>query len=561
MQPLITTTSHSGSPVPVRVASLMMWRPHSNRRFVLLLVAMTVFLVMLYVNRVYFGTCPRHLGNGEDSFVCGYEPDNQRRPEHVSKITIVTGASSREFLDLLNLIDSLGVFEPNTRLVIWDLGLRPCQVRFLCDRLESLKVLLVIKEFRFTFYPLYFRSIKGIWKPVLLKYVVDEYGTALWFDPEQRIRRPLGHIFTAIEQHGTVASCSVRSNTGNSSAYSSSMVGFQKNVGSAYSILMKWYQSTLEITYNKSCRYSLAVLPVNASSCSEETIDWSHFTLNQLMSQSGQAGNCQYLDSNVHVNMSHATLMVERNLQKSFLLVQNRICRRISVCILSGNQSYPIGYPYVESMLRRNKKSYALAHGYHFIEGGTAYTERKNGGNSGPNWGKLDEVLKYLDECETLLFVDTDTVFTNFSIKAESFLDLPEVQGKDMFIVVPSSDQYINAGVLLMRSTDNVRALLLATMDEQRWSTDWRFKFGYEQSALWELLRPVNSSWRNFVHLSTNDHTLQGLCGFIHILLVLYGHCLWQPGDFLAHFAQAPSPSGQIARFMEDYSDLVHVNE
>ena len=519
-----------------------------------------MLVVRKYGDRVYYGTGTRNLGNGKDSYVCGYEPDNPRWPEHINKITIVTGASSREFLDLLNLIDSLGVFEPNTRLVIWDLGLRPCQVRFLCERLESLKVLLVIKEFRFTFYPLYFRSIKGIWKPVLLKYVVDEYGTALWFDPEQRIRRPLGHIFTAIEQHGTVASCSVRSNTGNSSAYSSSMVGFQKNVGSAYSILMKWYQSTLEITYNKSCRYSLAVLPVNASSCSEDSIDWSHFTLNQLMSQSGQAGNCQYLGSNVNVNMSHATLMAEKNLQKSFLLVQNTICQTNSVCILTGNQSYPIGYPHVESMLRRNKKNYALAHGYHFIEGGKAYTERRIGGNSGPNWGKFDEMLQYSDECELLLFVDTDTVFTNFSVKVESLFDLPEFQGKDFSIVVPSSDEYINTGVMLMRNTDNARALLLASMDEQRWSTDWRFKFGYEQSAMWELLRPVNSTWRNVAHVSMSDHTLQGLCGFIHVLLVLYGHCLWQPGDFLAHFAQAPYPAGQLESFMEKYSDLVHVN-
>jgi len=165
-----------------RLASIMVWRSHCNRRLVLALIAITVVLVVWYVDRVYYGTRPRHLGSGEDSFVCGYKPDNQRRSEHVNKITIVTGASSREFLDLLNLIDSLGVLEPNTRLVIWDLGLRPCQVRFLCERLESLKVLLVIKEFRFTFYPLYFRSIKGIWKPVLLKYVVDEYGTALWFD-------------------------------------------------------------------------------------------------------------------------------------------------------------------------------------------------------------------------------------------------------------------------------------------------------------------------------------------------------------------------------------------
>jgi len=227
---------------------------------------------------------------------------------------------------------------------------------------------------------------------------------------------------------------------------------------------------------------------------------------------------------------------------------------------LSGNQSYPVGQ-YVGSILRRNKKNYALAHGYHFIEGGKAYTERRGGGNGGANWGKFDEILKYLDECETLLFVDTDAIFTNFSIKAESFFDLPEAKGKDMFVVAPSSDEFLNAGVLLMRNTDNARALLLASMDEQRWSTDWRFKESFEQSAMWELLRPVNSTWRNVVHVSTSDHTLQGFCGFIHVFLVLYGHCLWQPGDFLAHFAQAPSPSGQIARFMEDYSDLVHVNE
>ena len=534
----------------------MMWRTRCNRRTVLLLFATALLIVMMYVQRVYFAVGSRHLGNGKDTSVCGYERYNRSWPGHINKIPIVTGASSREFLDLLNLIDSLGVFEPNIRLVIWDLGLRPCQVMFLCKRFKSLKVRLVVKEFRFTLYPLYFKSIKGIWKPIIVRKVVDEYGAALWVDPEQRIRKPLTHIFVHMEQHGTVASCSV---WWNSSTYSSSLVGFQKEVGSAYSILMAWYQSTLDITHNTPCRYTLAVLAADASPCSEETMDWSHSTLNQLMSLSGQlVGSCLDLGSNVSV--SHA-LMEETNLQKSYLFEQNSICPCNRLCILSGNQSYPIGHPDVEMMLRRNKKNYALAHGYHFIEGGRAYTERKNGGNSGANWGKFDEVLKYLDECETLLFVDTDTVFTNFSIKAESFFDLPEAKGKDMFVVVPSSDEYINAGVLLMRSTDNVRALLLAAMDEQTWTTDWRFKFGYEQSALWDLLRPVNSTWRNVVHLSTNDHTLQGLCGFIHVLLVLYGHCLWEPGDFLAHFAQAPYPSQQIASFMKVYADLVHVNE
>ena len=531
----------------------MQWRRHCNRRSVLLLSATALLIVMLYVQHVYFGVGSRHLGNGENITFCRYEPDNSW-PERITRIPIVTGASSREFFDLLNLIDSLGVFEPKIRLIIWDLGLRPCQVMFLCKRFKSLKVRLVVKEFRFTLYPLYFRSIKGIWKPIIVRKVVDEYGAALWVDPEQRIRKPLTHIFVHMEQHGTVASCSV---WWNSSTYSSSLVGFQKEVGSAYSILMKWYQSTLDITHNTPCRYTLAVLAVNASPCSEETMDWSHFTLNRLMSQSGQlVGSC--LD--IGVRTPHAVLMTETGLQKSYLLDQNRMCPRNSVCILSGNQSYPMGRPYVGSMLRRNKKNYALAHGYRFIEGGKAYTERKNGGNSGVNWGKFDEVLKYLDECETLLFVDTDAIFTNFSIKAESFFDLPEAKGKDMFVVVPSSDEFINTGVLLMRSTDNVRALLLAAMDEQSWTTDWRFQFGYEQSALWDLLRPINSTWGNVVHLSMDDHSLQGLCGFTDGLLILYGYCLWKPGDFIAHFAPPYVPAGHIARFIEKYPDLVHVN-
>ena len=539
--------------------SVMLWSSGRRyfRRFVLSLAAPALLVLVVYVHRcVYFDlSATRHLGNGEYSTICRYTPWKDGNRSWPERITITTGASSREFLHLLNLLDSLAAFESSIRVVIWDLGLRPCQVAFLCKKLQLLQVLFVINEFRFTLYPLYFKSIKGIWKPVLIKEIVDEYGTALWIDPDQSLRKPLAHIYVVIENQGIVASCSVSSNH---SAYNSRLVGFQKRAGTAYNILMKWYQSTLKIKHNL-CRYSPAILTnLQASACGKETVDWSDFTLNQLMSQSGQGGSCLYLGS--HLTKSH-TMLAETGLQKSYLLDQSTICRRKSLCILSGNQSYPMGQPFVGSILRRNKMNYALAHGYHFIEGGKAYTERKHGGNSGPNWGKFDEVLKYLDECETLLCLDTDAIFTNFSIKVESFFDLPEAKGKDMFVVVPSSDGYLNAGVLLMQSTDNTRALLLASMDEQRWSTDWRFKESFEQSAMWELLRPVHSPWRNVVHLSMNDRTLQGLCGFTGVKFTLYGYCFWKPGDFIAHFAPPYVPAGHIARFIEEHLDLIHAND
>jgi len=137
--------------------AVMLWS--SGRRcfcrFVLSVAAAALLVLVVYVHRcVYFDlSATRHLGNGEYSTICRYAPwkdDHRIWPE---RITITTGASSREFLHLLNLLDSLAAFESSIRVVIWDLGLRPCQVAFLCKKLQLLQVLFVINEFRFTLYP------------------------------------------------------------------------------------------------------------------------------------------------------------------------------------------------------------------------------------------------------------------------------------------------------------------------------------------------------------------------------------------------------------------------
>jgi len=45
------------------------------------------------------------------------------------------------------------------QLVVWDLGLSACQVKFLLKKLQLLGTQLQVKDFPFTSYPLYFRSI------------------------------------------------------------------------------------------------------------------------------------------------------------------------------------------------------------------------------------------------------------------------------------------------------------------------------------------------------------------------------------------------------------------
>ena len=489
-------------------------------------------------NIVIHGYLP--YGNNKDHPVVSTAVvDHSSRLRRPINITFTTGASSREFLNLLRLVESLIELKSNPLLVVWDLGLRVCQVRFLLKTLQPQGIQLLVKEFPFTFYPLYFRSIEEIWKPVAIQKVVDEFGTALWLDPQLELNKHFTDIFAAFERNGFVAASSsvdIRHN----STCSSSLVGCQRGNENAYNILKEWSQLTLQVVIS-NCRYSSTIVK---ASCGKGTVNWADHMLSFLLSQSKES--CQYLVSQeVHTH--------DTPLQKHFLSKQDSICPIKSVCILTGNQTYNMKDLRVASALRQNKEKYASTHGYHFIEEGRPYIERKNSGYSGANWGKMDSILNHLDDCRLLFFVDSDAIFTNFSIKVESFFALPEAKDKDMLIVKPSCNRFINTGVMLMRNTENIRALFLASMDQQSWNRDWRFRFGFEQSAMWGLVRPARSIWRHSVHVFEGDHTLQGLCGFSD------GHCLWRPGDFIAHFAPPRLPEKRMERFMKEHSDIVHV--
>src|SRR5579859_3360420 len=112
----------------------------------------------------------------------------------MNSLTIVTGSSSNHFLCLKNLLFSISLFEPKTRTIIYDLGLKNSEL----EELESGPC--EIRKFRFEEYPEYFRINdsqyytglkinKGhnsgcyAWKPVIINNLVQEScGMVLWLD-------------------------------------------------------------------------------------------------------------------------------------------------------------------------------------------------------------------------------------------------------------------------------------------------------------------------------------------------------------------------------------------
>ena len=108
---------------------------------------------------------------------------------------------------------------------------------------------------------------------MVIKEVVDEFGAALWLDPELQLNMNLTDILMAIDQNGFVAlssSMDLRHNY----ACGSSIVGFQKE-NNVYNVLKEWRQLAFQVML-KNCTYSSTIAK---ASCGDTTINWADHTL------------------------------------------------------------------------------------------------------------------------------------------------------------------------------------------------------------------------------------------------------------------------------------------
>ena len=185
-----------------------------------------------------------------------------------------------------------------------------------------------------------------------------------------------------------------------------------------------------------------------------------------------------------------------------------------------------IGADYRKSLEKAlaSKVSYAQKHGYTYIQGTEADWDR----DRPISWSKVPFVLKQLhsmNEGELLWLSDADVYITNQALRLEDHVVPLLPLDKDMLMVFDSCG-HVNAGNILMRNTPWLRDFWKRVYDQ----TDVLYHIWWENAGILKLM-DANESDRNKIEVTKDCRR------FNAYLMGLPDAPLWQPGDFLVHFA------------------------
>jgi len=185
-----------------------------------------------------------------------------------------------------------------------------------------------------------------------------------------------------------------------------------------------------------------------------------------------------------------------------------------------------IGVDYRKSLAKalESKRSYAAKHGYNYIEGNEAWWDRTR-----PiAWSKVPfiiEQLSKLPEGAVIWQSDADVLITNPDMRLEDNV-LPLLpEGKDMLLIFDAC-KHLNSGNILMRNTAWCRDFWRRVNER----TEFTYHIWWENMAMIQIIEE-NAADRAKVEIS-NQHKR-----FNAYIMGCDGEPLWQPGDFLVHFA------------------------
>jgi len=171
-----------------------------------------------------------------------------------------------------------------------------------------------------------------------------------------------------------------------------------------------------------------------------------------------------------------------------------------------------------------SKVSYAKKQGYTYIQGNESEWDRER-----PiSWSKVPFLLRHLyqfPEGALVWLSDADVYITNQDIRFEDHVVPLLPADKDM-LMVHDSCGHVNAGNILMRNTPWVRDFWKRVYEQ----TDVIYHIWWENAGILKLME-ANESDRQKIEV-TNDCRR-----FNAYLMGLLDAPLWQPGDFLVHFA------------------------
>lgn len=199
-----------------------------------------------------------------------------------------------------------------------------------------------------------------------------------------------------------------------------------------------------------------------------------------------------------------------------------------------------IGVDYRKSLAKalESKSLYATKHGYNYIEGNEAWWDRTR-----PiAWSKVPfiiEQLSKLPEGAVIWQSDADVLITNPDMRLEDNV-LPLLpQGKDMLLIFDAC-KHLNSGNILMRNTAWCRDFWRRVNER----TEFTYHIWWENMAMIQIIEE-NAADRAKVEIS-NQHKR-----FNAYIMGCDGEPLWQPGDFLVHFAGVYD-SAKMYRLIDD---------
>jgi len=156
---------------------------------------------------------------------------NSHRATANPELTIVTGASSNHFLPLQSLLWTVSKFEPNARVIVYDLGLTGIEHTQLSENAAALKNW-ELRSFDFSKYPPHFslaeNSGRMAFRPTVLAQVARQFSTVeqastctipssspvtrhssllVWLDAGCQLREPLATLKARIQRDCVYSPC------------------------------------------------------------------------------------------------------------------------------------------------------------------------------------------------------------------------------------------------------------------------------------------------------------------------------------------------------------------
>lgn len=186
----------------------------------------------------------------------------------------------------------------------------------------------------------------------------------------------------------------------------------------------------------------------------------------------------------------------------------------------------------------QSKRDYCTKHGYEFIIGNEQFWDR----NRPIAWSKVPFLLSVLEKCkenEILFLSDADVYITNMNLRIEEHILPLLLENKDLLMTIDSCGN-INDGNILMRNTPWLRDFWKRVYTQ----TDLIYHIWWENAAVIRLLEE-NKSDLDKIQI-TSKYKL-----FNAYIQGIPGASLWEPGDFLVHFAGIYDPL-QIAEYIND---------